>query len=162
MTAVTESGVQQGAITPLPTIGAEIEGVDLSHSLSDAVRDQIKAAIVHYKVVFFRDQDLDRRSLTRRISSARTAARALSGCCPPPPVSRWYWLALAWRCSPWRRRRCRLARTPAARYCAPAPRAVTVPSSRRRAAPADSSVFSPSPPPAPPRARPAGPPGLRE
>jgi alpha-ketoglutarate-dependent sulfate ester dioxygenase len=63
MTTVTESDVRQAAITvrPLqPTIGAEIEGVDLRYPLSDAVRDQIKAAILEYKVVFFRGQDLDR------------------------------------------------------------------------------------------------------
>jgi alpha-ketoglutarate-dependent taurine dioxygenase len=64
MTAVAESDVRQDdAITvePLqPTIGAEIGGVDLREPLSDAQRDQIKAAILEYKVVFFRDQDLDR------------------------------------------------------------------------------------------------------
>lgn len=47
-------------IRPLqPTIGAEIEGVDLSRPLSTAQRDAIKAAILKYKVVFFRDQPLD-------------------------------------------------------------------------------------------------------
>jgi taurine dioxygenase len=64
MTVVTEPGIQfSGALTlrPLePTIGAEISGVDLAVPLSDAVRDEIKAAILAYKVVFFRDQDLDR------------------------------------------------------------------------------------------------------
>jgi taurine dioxygenase len=64
MTAVAESDVRpDGAITvaPLqPTIGAEIGGVDLREPLSDAQRDQVKAAILAYKVVFFRDQDLDR------------------------------------------------------------------------------------------------------
>ena len=63
MSAVIESGLQQGTLTirPLqPTIGAEIEGVDLRYPLSDATRDQIKAAILEYKVVFFRDQDTDR------------------------------------------------------------------------------------------------------
>jgi alpha-ketoglutarate-dependent taurine dioxygenase len=64
MSVATEPAVQQGGaitIRPLqPTIGAEISGVDLSQPLSDAVRDQIKAAILEYKVVFFRDQDLDR------------------------------------------------------------------------------------------------------
>ncbi len=62
MTAVTEHVVQDGTLTirPLqPTIGAEISGVDLSRPLSAAERDQIKAAILEYKVVFFRDQDLD-------------------------------------------------------------------------------------------------------
>jgi alpha-ketoglutarate-dependent sulfate ester dioxygenase len=49
------------AVRPLqPTIGAEISGVDLREPLTDAVRDQIKAAILEYKVVFFRDQELTR------------------------------------------------------------------------------------------------------
>jgi alpha-ketoglutarate-dependent taurine dioxygenase len=43
-----------------PTIGAEIEGVDLSQPISDAVCDQIKQAILDYKVVFFRDQTITR------------------------------------------------------------------------------------------------------
>src|ERR1035438_7617265 len=63
MSAVIESDLQHDAlaIRPLqPTIGAEIEGVDLRYPLSDATRDQIKAAILEYKVVFFRDQDTDR------------------------------------------------------------------------------------------------------
>ena len=47
-------------VRPLqPTIGAEIEGVDLSRPLPTAQRDAIKAAILKYKVVFFRDQPLD-------------------------------------------------------------------------------------------------------
>jgi len=41
-----------------PTIGAEIEGVDLSRPISDETRDAIKAAILKHKVVFFRDQTL--------------------------------------------------------------------------------------------------------
>ena len=41
-----------------PLIGAEIEGVDLSAPISDLVRDEIKAAILKHKVVFFRDQPL--------------------------------------------------------------------------------------------------------
>src|SRR3984885_16139686 len=62
MTAVTEHVAQGGTLTirPLqPTIGAEISGTDLTRPLSDADRDQIKAAILQYKVVFFRDQFLD-------------------------------------------------------------------------------------------------------
>jgi taurine dioxygenase len=44
-------------LTPLtPTIGAEIDGVDLSQPLSPENRDFIKAALLRYKVVFFRDQ----------------------------------------------------------------------------------------------------------
>jgi alpha-ketoglutarate-dependent taurine dioxygenase len=64
MTTATASDIEQGGavtVRPLqPTIGAEIGGVDLRYPLSSAVRDQIKAAILEYKVVFFRDQDLDR------------------------------------------------------------------------------------------------------
>jgi alpha-ketoglutarate-dependent taurine dioxygenase len=47
-------------IRPLqPTIGAEIEGVDLSRPLSTGQRDAIRSAILKHKVVFFRDQPLD-------------------------------------------------------------------------------------------------------
>jgi len=47
-------------VRPLqPTIGAEIGGVDLARTLSDDERDAIKAALLKYKVVFFRDQNLD-------------------------------------------------------------------------------------------------------
>jgi len=42
-----------------PTIGAELLGIDLSKPLSDGARDAIKAAILKYRVVFFRDQSLD-------------------------------------------------------------------------------------------------------
>jgi alpha-ketoglutarate-dependent sulfate ester dioxygenase len=58
MSVATESAI---IIRPLqPTIGAEISGIDLRYPLSDATRDRIKAAVLEYKVVFFRDQDLDR------------------------------------------------------------------------------------------------------
>jgi alpha-ketoglutarate-dependent sulfate ester dioxygenase len=63
MTAVTEQEARDATLTirPLqPTIGAEISGVDLRNPLSDAERDEIKAAILQHKVVFFRDQFLDR------------------------------------------------------------------------------------------------------
>lgn len=50
-------------IRPLqPTIGAEISGIDISQPISDAVRDEIKTAVLKYKVVFFRDQPLDNDS----------------------------------------------------------------------------------------------------
>jgi alpha-ketoglutarate-dependent taurine dioxygenase len=46
-------------IRPLePSIGAEIGGVDLSQPISDGTRDQIKKALLDYKVIFFRDQNL--------------------------------------------------------------------------------------------------------
>jgi len=44
-----------------PTIGAEVEGIDLSKPISDATRDDIKAALLKYKVLFFRDQNVNRR-----------------------------------------------------------------------------------------------------
>jgi len=47
-------------IVPLqPTIGAEIHGIDLRNPLSDDLRDEIKQTILKYKVVFFRDQELN-------------------------------------------------------------------------------------------------------
>lgn len=47
-------------IYPLqPTIGAEITGVDLARPLAPDQRDAIKAAILKYKVLFFRNQSLD-------------------------------------------------------------------------------------------------------
>ena len=67
MTTIAEPDVglasASGTITvrPLqPTIGAEIGGVDLGRPLSTAARDEIKAAVLQYKVVFFRDQNVDR------------------------------------------------------------------------------------------------------
>ncbi|SDA36856.1 TauD/TfdA family dioxygenase [Sphingomonas sp. NFR15] len=47
-------------IRPLqPTIGAEIGNIDLGQPLSPADRDAIRAAVLKYKVVFFRDQTID-------------------------------------------------------------------------------------------------------
>ncbi len=46
-------------VKPLqPRIGAEISGVDLRRPISDAVRDEIRQAVLKHKVVFFRDQDI--------------------------------------------------------------------------------------------------------
>jgi len=42
-----------------PTIGAEILGLDLSLPLTPELRDGIRAAVLKYKVVFFRDQVLN-------------------------------------------------------------------------------------------------------
>jgi taurine dioxygenase len=42
-----------------PSHGAEIEGIDLSKPLTDELRTAIRAAVLKYKVVFFRDQSLD-------------------------------------------------------------------------------------------------------
>jgi alpha-ketoglutarate-dependent sulfate ester dioxygenase len=55
----TRSSYTHIGVKPLqPHIGAEISGIDLRNPLSDVVRDEIKQAILKYKVVFFRDQDL--------------------------------------------------------------------------------------------------------
>ena len=40
------------------TIGAELSGLDLSQDLSDSVVAELRQALLDYKVVFFRDQDL--------------------------------------------------------------------------------------------------------
>ena len=42
-----------------PTIGAEVEGVDLSRPLTDELRTAIRAALLKWKVLFFRDQSID-------------------------------------------------------------------------------------------------------
>ncbi len=42
-----------------PTIGGEVTGVDLGKDLSDAVIKEIHAALVDFKVLFFRDQQID-------------------------------------------------------------------------------------------------------
>jgi taurine dioxygenase len=46
-----------------PVIGAEISGVDLSRPLDPGTRDQIHAALMKWRVLFFRDQDLDNDAL---------------------------------------------------------------------------------------------------
>ncbi len=42
-----------------PTIGAEIRGVDLARGLTDDEFEQLRDALLDYKIVFFRDQRLD-------------------------------------------------------------------------------------------------------
>lgn len=41
-----------------PTIGAEVSGIDLSRPLTPIERAAIRAAVIKYKVIFFRDQPL--------------------------------------------------------------------------------------------------------
>jgi taurine dioxygenase len=43
-----------------PTIGAEIGGIDLRNPLSDALRNRIRELLVAHKVLFFRDQRIER------------------------------------------------------------------------------------------------------
>jgi len=47
------------------TVGAEIEGVDLTADLPDPVVDELRQALLDYKVLFFRDQPLDPASHVR-------------------------------------------------------------------------------------------------
>lgn len=48
-------------ITPLqPSLGAEISNIDLRNPLDAPTRDALRAALLHYRVLFFRDQDLTR------------------------------------------------------------------------------------------------------
>ena len=47
------------AVSPLtPRIGAEIEGIDLGEKLTDEAIAEIRQALLTYKVIFFRDQDI--------------------------------------------------------------------------------------------------------
>ncbi len=41
-----------------PVIGAELHGIDLTTDLSDDVIDEVRQALLQFKVIFFRDQDL--------------------------------------------------------------------------------------------------------
>jgi len=47
------------SVEPLtPRIGAELHGIDLSRPLPDEVIQEIRQALLTYKVIFFRDQDI--------------------------------------------------------------------------------------------------------
>lgn len=59
-----QSAVQLDIRPVQPLVGAEIHGIDISKPLDDATRDAIRAAVVKYKIVFFRDQNLDNASQT--------------------------------------------------------------------------------------------------
>ncbi len=57
--APTADGWQNFTVSPLsPTVGAEINGLDLSEALRSEVRDEVRDALNQWKVVFFRDQTL--------------------------------------------------------------------------------------------------------
>ncbi|MGA9277446.1 TauD/TfdA dioxygenase family protein [Ilumatobacter sp.] len=60
---ITESRAESGpttiTVTPhSPTIGAEIGGIDLGAELSDGTISEIRQALLDWKVLFFRDQDI--------------------------------------------------------------------------------------------------------
>ena len=46
-----------------PVVGAEVSGVDLGQPLDPAVRDEIHAALLKWRVLFFRDQELSNDAL---------------------------------------------------------------------------------------------------
>jgi len=57
---VSTPGVVGFALKPLtPTIGAEVEGLDLRGPLAGEVIDGLRAALLDWKVLFFRDQPID-------------------------------------------------------------------------------------------------------
>jgi alpha-ketoglutarate-dependent taurine dioxygenase len=65
-------------------IGAEISGVDLSGNLSDEIVSELRQALVKFKVIFFRQQNLDANgqiAFARRFGQLTTAHPTL------PPLS---------------------------------------------------------------------------
>src|SRR5262245_36002588 len=61
--ATLEARQAQAGLTAHPvgaSIGAEIEGVDLARPIDAGTRDALKALLLQYKVLFFRDQDITR------------------------------------------------------------------------------------------------------
>lgn len=59
MTATTARDAAAFTLTPYsPTIGAEIDDLDLAEPLSAEVRDALYQALLDWKVLFFRDQDI--------------------------------------------------------------------------------------------------------
>ncbi len=62
MSAVLDKVQQIGLTVTLvsPTIGAEIGGLDLRRQLDRERRDALKSLLLRHKVLFFRDQDIDR------------------------------------------------------------------------------------------------------
>src|SRR5262245_43181791 len=55
---VTRDFTRFAVAPPTPRIGAEIDGVDLAGELTDETIDEIRKALLTYKVIFFRDQDI--------------------------------------------------------------------------------------------------------
>jgi taurine dioxygenase len=56
---VQNRSVSTFSLAPLsPTIGAEVDGIDLTGTLSEETLEGLKQAILDWKVLFFRDQDI--------------------------------------------------------------------------------------------------------
>jgi hypothetical protein len=63
-------------------IGAFLSGLDLSEPLSEAAAEEVRQALVHYMVIFFRDQDTRRirENFRRGANGGRdSAARGATG-----------------------------------------------------------------------------------
>ena len=66
MASVVELPDQQQSFTVsqmTPAIGAELSGISLADELSDATVAEIRQALLEYKVIFFRDQNLSQEEL---------------------------------------------------------------------------------------------------
>ena len=80
MSAIQENVVfraeQSGLTVALlePTIGAEIGGLDLRKPLAPELRDELRALLLKYKVIFFRDQDINRE---QQVAFARNFGETL-------------------------------------------------------------------------------------
>ena len=60
MATSKDTGDQAMVITPYtPTIGAEISGINLRDPIPDDTMHAIRQALFDYKVIFFRDQDIN-------------------------------------------------------------------------------------------------------
>jgi taurine dioxygenase len=54
-------GYERFGLHPLsPTIGAEVTGVDLAADLDEDLAGEMRRALLEWKVLFFRDQDITR------------------------------------------------------------------------------------------------------
>jgi len=59
--AVLDAAHSLFEITPLqPSLGAQVSGIDLTRPLGPDERDALRAALLAYRVLFFRDQDITR------------------------------------------------------------------------------------------------------
>lgn len=62
----SDAGAAHVIATPTgPLLGAEISGVDLTHPLTHAEVAAVRAALLKYKVLFFRDQDVSHEDHVR-------------------------------------------------------------------------------------------------
>jgi alpha-ketoglutarate-dependent sulfate ester dioxygenase len=59
MTVLRDSALRLDVVPLAGYIGAEVRGVDLRASLDPDLVDEIRAALHRYKVIFFREQDID-------------------------------------------------------------------------------------------------------